>query len=144
MQLVTYLSFNGDCRQAFEFYLKTLGGKILALMPFGDQAGCDGGEFDAADRDKIMHGCYELDGCMLMGTDATASHPYQGVVGAHVALMLNDPADAERIYAALSDGGSVQMPLQETFWALSYGIVTDRFGVPWMINCVRAGVGCPE
>ncbi|MBW8808308.1 MAG: VOC family protein, partial [Lysobacter sp.] len=74
----------------------------------------------------------------------TAAHPYRGVVGAHVALMLSDPADAERIYAALADGGRVQMPLQETFWALSYGIVTDRFGVPWMINCVRAGIGCPE
>lgn len=144
MQLVTYLSFDGDCRQAFEFYLATLGGKIHALMPFGDQAGCDGGEFDPADRDRIMHGCYELDGFFLMGTDATAQHPYRGVVGAHVALMLNDPAEAERIFNALADGGAVQMPLQETFWALSYGIVADRFGVPWMINCARAGIGCPE
>ena len=144
MQLVTYLSFDGDCRQAFEFYLKTLGGRILALMPFGDNAGCEGDAFAESDRDKIMHGCYELDGCMLMGTDATGAHPYRGIAGAQVALMLNDPADAGRIFAALADGGSVQMPLQETFWALSYGIVSDRFGVPWMINCVRAGIGCPE
>lgn len=141
MQLNTYLSFNGDCRQAFEFYFKTLGGKIHALMPFGDNPGCE--SLSQQEREKIMHGCYELDGFFLMGTDATSQYPYQGVNGAHVALTLGDADIARRVFEAFADGGKVQMPLQETFWAKAYGIVTDRFGVPWMINCVEH-VGCVE
>ncbi|MGH8082615.1 MAG: VOC family protein [Lysobacter sp.] len=141
MQLSTYLSFNGDCRQAFEFYQATLGGTIHALMPFGESPGCE--TLGADDREKIMHGCYELDGFMLMATDANAMYPYTGVNGAHVALSLSDADAARRIFDALSDRGNVQMPLQETFWAKAYGIVTDRFGVPWMINCVEE-MGCVD
>lgn len=141
MQFTTYLSFDGDCRQAFEAYQRILGGTIHALMPFGDNPGCEG--LAAADREKIMHGCYELDGFMLMGTDATEPYPYQGIKGAHVALNLDDPDEAARIFKALAEGGTVEMPLQETFWALAYGILTDRFGVPWMINCVQA-MGCVD
>ncbi|ROU08493.1 VOC family protein [Lysobacter enzymogenes] len=141
MQFTTYLSFDGDCREAFETYQAILGGKIHALMPFGDNPGCEG--LAAAEREKIMHGCYELDGFMLMGTDATEQYPYQGVKGAHVALSLNDPEDAARIFKALAQGGKIEMPLQETFWALAYGILTDRFGVPWMVNCVQA-MGCVD
>ncbi|QQP95092.1 VOC family protein [Lysobacter enzymogenes] len=141
MQLNTYLSFDGDCRQAFETYQKILGGKIHALMPFGDNPGCE--SLAADEREKIMHGCYELDGFMLMGTDATAAYPYKPIVGAHVTLSLNDPEQAARVFKALAEGGKVEMPLQETFWALAYGIVTDRFGVPWMVNCVQA-MGCVD
>ncbi|ALN60426.1 VOC family protein [Lysobacter enzymogenes] len=141
MQLTTYLSFDGDCREAFETYQTILGGKIHALMPFGDNPGCEG--LAAAEREKIMHGCYELDGFMLMGTDATEQYPYQGVKGAHVTLSLNDPEQAARIFKALAQGGKIEMPLQETFWALAYGILTDRFGVPWMVNCVQA-MGCVD
>lgn len=141
MQLTTYLSFDGDCREAFETYQTILGGKIHALMPFGDNPGCEG--LAAAEREKIMHGYYELDGFMLMGTDATEQYPYQGVKGAHVALSLNDPEQAARIFKALAQGGKIEMPLQETFWALAYGILTDRFGVPWMVNCVQA-MGCVD
>ena len=136
MQLSTYLSFDGDCRQAFEFYARTLGGEVVALMTFADNPGCD--EIGAEERDKIMHGCYRLGGFELMGTDATALYPYRGVNGAHVVLGLSEVAEAERIFAALADGGTVQMPLQQTFWAQRYGIVADRFGVPWMINCAEA------
>jgi len=136
MQLTTYLSFDGDCRQAFEFYRKTLGGKITDMMPFRDHPGCEG--LTEQDQDKIMHARYELDGFALMGTDATVMYPYKGVSGAHVVVSLNDPAEAKRIYDAFADGGKIEMPLQETFWALSYGIVSDRFGVPWMINCEKA------
>lgn len=136
MQLITYLSFNGDCRQAFEFYQRTLGGKITDMMIFGDHPGCEGlGEHE---RDKIMHARFELDGFALMGTDATDLYPYRGVTGAHVVVSLSDPAEAKRIYEAFADGGRIDMPLQETFSALSYAIVSDRFGVPWMINCEKA------
>ncbi|SDX94244.1 VOC family protein [Lysobacter enzymogenes] len=141
MQLNTYLSFNGDCKQAFETYQKILGGKIHALMPFADNPGCE--HLSDAERGKIMHGCYELDGFMLMGTDATQACPYEAIKGAHVTLSLNDPEEAARIFKALAEGGKIEMPLQETFWALAYGILTDRFGVPWMLNCVQA-MGCVE
>lgn len=135
-QLSTYLSFDGDCREAFEFYARTLGGEVVAMMTFADNPGCE--EIGPEERNKVMHACYRLDGFELMGTDATALYPYRGVTGAHVALGLSDVAEAERIFAALADGGTVQMPLQQTFWAQRYGIVADRFGVPWMINCAEA------
>ena len=73
-----------------------------------------------------------------MGTDATPDFPYRGVQGAHVVLNVPDAAEAERVYAALSADGRIEMPLQETFWATRYGILVDRFGVPWMVNCERA------
>lgn len=141
MQLTTYLSFDGDCRQAFEFYLKTLGGKIHALMALGEGPACEA--LSPQDQGKIMHGCYELDGFFLMGTDATEQYPYQAITGAHVALSLSDADTARRVFDAFADGGAVHMPLQETFWAKAYGIVVDRFGVPWMINCVEE-MGCVE
>ena len=132
----TYLSFDGTCREALTFYAGLLGGRVIAMTRFGDVPGsCDGGAADVADR--IMHGCLELDGRRLMGTDATPDHPYRGVQGAHVVLNVADAAEAERVFPALAAGGRTDMPLQETFWATRYGICVDRFGVPWMVNCAR-------
>jgi PhnB protein len=148
----TYLSFEGNCREAFTFYAELLGGRITAMLPFGDAPGCGGA---SPAPDAIMHGCLELQGRRLMGadrgrssaaegrkpeaaTDATPDSPYRGVRGAQVVLNVPDAAEAERVYAALAEGGRIEMPLQETFWATRYGILVDRFGVPWMVNCERA------
>lgn len=133
MNLHTYLNFDGDCRQAFEFYEQCLGGAIMAMMTFGDAPAC--GDMPADSRDRIMHACLQLDNCMIMGTDATTAHPYPGVSGAHVVVNVHEPAEAERVFGALSENGRVEMPMQETFWARRFGMAVDRFGVPWMVNC---------
>lgn len=137
MQLSTYLGFDGNCREAFEFYRTHLGGEIEAMMTWGDSPMCD--EVGPEMRDAIMHGCFRVGESMLMGSDAGPQHPYQGVQGASVVLTVDEPADAERIFAVLSEGGRVGMALQETFWAHRFGMATDRFGVPWIVNCGKEG-----
>lgn len=132
MKFHNYLNFDGDCRQAFEFYASTFGGKITLLTTFGETPGCEQ-MIDA--KDLIMHVRLEVGDYVLMGSDTTAMYPYAGFKGAYVVADVKEPAEAERIYAALSENGKVEMPLQETFWAQRYAIVTDRFGVQWMINC---------
>jgi PhnB protein len=143
MQLNTYLSFDGDCRRALESYATLLGGKVVAMMSFGEmppQEGC--GEMPAALKDRIMHGCADIGGHLLMGTDATPDHPYAGINGAYVSVQVTDVAEAERIFAGLSEGAKrIEMPLQQTFWAKRYGSLVDRHGVPWMVNCSDP---CPE
>lgn len=133
MQLSTYLSFDGDCRAAFEFYAQCLGGKIVAMLPFRGNPMCEG--MPPETQDLIMHGSVEISGHTLMGTDATPQYPYKGIAGTHIVITLMDHAEAARIFEALSENGKVEMPLQPTFWAKLYGIATDRFGVAWMINC---------
>ena len=136
MQLNTYLNFNGDCEAAFRHYVQRLGGKIVALMKFGD--GPMAAQTPAQDHGKVMHARYEVDGSTLMGTDCTSDYPYQPIKCAYVVINLDDADKAERVFNALADGGKVEMPLQQTFWAHRYGITVDRFGVPWMVNCEKA------
>lgn len=133
MKFNTYLNFDGDCRRAFEFYARVLGGRVTAMNTFGEMPGCEHMPADAHDR--IMHARLEIGDQVLMGTDATSMYPYRGVVGAHVVADVATPGEAETLFAALSEGGRVEMPIGETFWAQRYGITTDRFGVPWMVNC---------
>jgi PhnB protein len=136
MQLNTYLNFDGNCEAAFNYYAQHVGGKVVALLKFGDSPMAKRTPSEA--HDKIMHARYEVDGCTLMGTDRTADYPWEPIKSAYVVINLDDAAKAERIFNALADGGKVDMPLQETFWAHRYGMTVDRFGVPWMVNCEKA------
>lgn len=132
MQFTPYLNFDGNCEEAFRFYEKCLGGKIETMTPFGETPACE--HVGPEDRDKIMHACLVVGEQRLMGSDCTTAYPYEGVKGASVAVAVDDPADAERIFNALSEGGTVTMPLQQTFWAAKFGMLVDRYGVPWLIN----------
>jgi PhnB protein len=85
-------------------------------------------------QDKIMHACLMIGDVALMGSDAPAEH-FEKMRGMSVALHIEKPADAERLFGILADGGNVTMPLAQTFWAERFGTLTDRFGTPWMINC---------
>ena len=136
MQLNTYLNFEGNCEAAFNYYARHLGGKVAAVLKFGDSPMA--ASIPAAHRDRVMHARYDVAGHTLMGTDCTPDHPYQPIRCAYIAIQLDDEAEAERIFKALADGGNVQMPLQQTFWAHRYGATVDRFGVPWMVNCEKA------
>lgn len=132
MQLTPYLIFDGDCRQAFDFYQKAIGGEIVMMIDhrIPEMAGHVPPGWD----DKIMHARLVAGNATLMGSDnmpgATGTK-----YGFSVSLQVDTPAEAERYFSALSDGGNITMPIGQTFWALRFGMLVDRFGVSWMVNC---------
>ena len=134
MRINPYLSFKGDCEAAFKFYAECLGGKIGMMMTYAQSPMAE--QTPANWRNKVMHARLEIDDQLLMGSDAPPERhaPMQGVM---ISISVAEPAAAERIFHALAEKGSVQMPIQETFWARRFGMLTDRFGVPWMINCEK-------
>lgn len=134
MRFIAYLNFDGQCRAAFDLYREVFRGEIVMRMTYGDSPMRD--EMPADSRDRIMHCQLEAAGAVLMGADGPPPHTASGQ-GTCVNIDVNGIEEAERIYAALSAGGEVQMPLQETFWAHRWGAFTDRFGKPWMINCMK-------
>ncbi|MDB6163290.1 MAG: hypothetical protein JWL98_722 [Xanthomonadaceae bacterium] len=134
MQLVPYLNFDGNCAEAFDFYCKALGGRITARMTFGESPMCD--QMPPDSRDRIMHAQLEADGALLMGADAPPPHAPPSA-GTTLNIMVDKPADAERIFAALAEGGEVKIAMAETFWAQRWGMLVDRFGNPWMVNCMK-------
>jgi PhnB protein len=135
MQLNPYLTFNGQCEAAFKFYERCLGGKIIAMMT---HVGTPAEQHVPAEwRNKIMHARLTVNDEVLMGSDAPPDH-YQQPKGISVALQIKSAADAERTFNALAENGTIQMPIQETFWATRFGMLVDQFGIPWMINCEKA------
>jgi PhnB protein len=134
LKLVPYLSFNGQCEEAFKLYEKCLSGKITFLQTYGDSP--MGQQTPPELHKRVMHVTLAVGDQVLQGSDAPGG--YQKPQGFTVAISLNDAGEAERIFKALAENGTVQMPLEETFWALRFGMVIDRFGTPWMINCEKA------
>ncbi|HKA74410.1 MAG TPA: VOC family protein [Xanthobacteraceae bacterium] len=132
MQVNPYLMFNGTCEAAFKFYEKVLGGKIEAMIPHkGSPAE---GHVPPEWKDKIMHARLAIGDRVLMGSDAPPGH-FEQPKGFSVTVNPTDPAEADRIFGALSEKGTTTMPIQETFWAARFGMCVDRFGIPWMVNC---------
>ena len=132
MQISPYLSFRGDCEAAFTFYERCLGGRLGMIFrysgsPMGDQVPADW-------QDKVMHGSLTVAGLALMGGDV-APDRYEEPKGFSLSIQIDSTADAERIFDALAAGGRVVMPLEKTFWASRFGMLVDRFGIPWLINC---------
>ncbi len=135
MQMNPYLFFNGNCEAAFKFYEKALGGKIIAMMTHeGTPAE---GQVPAEWRKKIMHARMSIGDVLLMASDAPPDHSEGAMKGFSVNISVDKPADAERIFSALAQNGSVKMPIAETFWAERFGMLVDQFGTPWMINCEK-------
>jgi PhnB protein len=138
MQLIPYLNYDGQCKEAFDFYATVLGGKVSGRMTYGDSPMCDQTPADA--REKIMHSQLEVGSAVLMGADGPPPHaPQSG--GTTINIMVDTPADAERIFAALAEGGDVKMAMAETFWAQRWGMLVDRYGKPWMVNCMKPDMG---
>ena len=135
MQMNAYLSFNGDCEEAFKFYEQHLGGQPGAIFRYGGTPLADSVPADWSD--KVMHGSVTVGGHVLMGGDSFGAR-YEEPRGFSLSLQLKKPTDAERIFDELAKGGKVMMPLEQTFWAARFGMVVDRFGIPWMINCEEA------
>jgi PhnB protein len=134
MQTSTHLHFNGNCREAFDFYARTFNGKIVFAMTFGEAPGQE--QVAPEVKNQIIHARIDLGGQFLLGCDAPGGR-YQAPQGFNVMAAVEKPADAERIFKTLSEGGRVDMPFQPTFWAHGFGMCTDRFGTPWMVNCEK-------
>lgn len=134
MQVQPILAFNGRCEQALEFYAKALGAEVSTLMRWKDSPDPDMRSQAQDFAEKIMHAAFRVGETTLMATDgmqATNQPEFKGVV---LALEVSSDAEAQRLFAALSDGGQVQMPLSHVFWTSLSGMVVDRFGLPWMVN----------
>lgn len=129
-----YLGFRDNCEEAFKFYEQVLGGKIIAMMKARGTPMKKGMPEDF--WDKVMHARMTLNGNVIMGSDAPAAN-YKPAQGFSVNIGVDTPEDADRIYAALAEGGTQIMPIAETFWAHRFGMCIDRFGTPWMVNCEK-------
>jgi PhnB protein len=134
MQVQPILAFNGRGDEALEFYGKALGAEVTTMMRWKDSP--DPGMCASARgfEDKIMHATFRIGETTLMATDgmtATSEPVFKGIT---LSLEVPNDAEAKRLFAALSDGGQVHMPLAKMFWSSSSGMVTDRFGVMWMVN----------
>jgi len=127
-----YLSFKGDCEAAFAFYAQCLGGQVGAIFHYGGSPMAD--QVPAAWADKVMHGSMTLGDQVLMGGDVVPES-YEAPKGFSLSLQIKSTADAERIFQDLSKDGKVVMALEPTFWAARFGMLVDRFGIPWLVNC---------
>jgi PhnB protein len=132
MNIQVYLYFNGRCAEAIEFYRRTLGAQVEMMMRVGDSP--EPPPHGAAPN-NVMHAALKVGDSYLLASDGMATGP-ANFTGFNLSLQMPDAATAGRVFAALADGGTVQMPLGKTFWSPLFGIVRDRFGVAWMINQV--------
>lgn len=127
-----HLSFPGNCRQALDFYAETLGGRLLNSLSHGETPA--GAEVPDDWQDKIIHAEFSLGRLTLMANDTPPDH-YQPPQGVSVQVGFDDLESARTAFERLSEGGTVRMPFDETFWARGFGMLTDRFGIAWMVNC---------
>jgi PhnB protein len=138
MKLNVHLNFTGNCKEAFALYEEALGSKIVMSMTYSEAPG--GSPVPADWSDKVMHTSINLGDGLLMGCDAPPGRTTP-VGGFQVSVESADAAEVTRIYDALKDGGSVQMPLAPTFWSPLFGMCTDKFGVAWMVGVVQPHQG---
>ena len=137
MLVQPYLSFEGRCEEALEFYKSALGAEVQMLMRFKDNPDLKGCESDPkmmppGAENKVMHAALRIGDSLIMGSDGYCSGKanFQGI---SLALTAKNESEADRFFKALSNGGNVQMPLTKTFFSPAFGMVTDRFGVSWMV-----------
>ncbi|WP_066272005.1 VOC family protein [Hydrogenophaga palleronii] len=133
IQLAAYLSFDGTCAEAMQFYARLLNAKLEVLITYGEMPACDE-PVPAAHAGRIMHAYLVHPDFVLMAGDTPPGQPFSGMQGVMLAITFPTVAEAERVFKALAKDGKVTMPLGETFWAETFGMVTDRYGTAWSIN----------
>jgi PhnB protein len=134
MKLNTYLHFNGNCEAALNFYEKALGAKPLMLLRYAGSPMAN--ETSQEMLQKIMHGRIAIGENIIMASDAPPGR-FKEPTGFSINIDVDTPEEAERLFKALSEKGEIHMPMEETFWALRFGMLKDQFGVPWMVNCEK-------
>lgn len=132
-----YLTFKGNCEEVFNFYKSVFGGEFQFIGRYGDAPETDRQNFAFESDEKIMHVSLPISAqTILMGCDSTEAYGQATVFGNNITLSVNTDSklEADRIFNGLSDGGQVKMPMGETFWGAYFGMLTDKFGIHWMIN----------
>lgn len=134
MKINPHLTFNGNCREAFEFYKELFGGS-LTMTSFGESPAA--AHVPETWMNRIVHATLSLDESQIAGADVPADE-YKKSEGFYLLIEPKDPNEAERLFSALAAGGEVKIPLQEMFWSVCYGSVIDKFGTPWELSCAEA------
>jgi len=134
MKLNPYLLFDGNCEAALRFYEQALGAKTLSLMHYGGTPAC--AQLPADMKNKVLHARFAVGDVVVMVSDCPPDR-YTKPQGQALALGTDQPAEAERLFHSLAEGGTVTMPIDKTFFAERFGMVTDKFGVPWMVSCEK-------
>jgi len=132
-----YLTFNGNCREAFDFYKSVFGGEYPYIGTFGEMPPAEGQEIKEEDKDRIMHVTLPISQeTILMGSDSASDHAARLVMGNNFSISINAESreEADRLFNGLSAGGKITMPLSDTFWGAYFGMFTDQFGINWMVN----------
>ena len=138
MKLIPFLGFNGNTHEAMAFYAQALGGKVTSELKYRDMPpmentdGC--GPMPPDTLDQVAHSQLQVGSAILMAADGP---PVPGENSTTVNIEVDSVHDAERIFAALAEGGQIRMPIGETFWAHRWGLLIDRYGKPWMVNCMK-------
>jgi PhnB protein len=132
MQVSPYLSFKGQCEAAFKFYERCLGGQIGEIFRYGGSPMADQAPADW--QDKVMHGSVKIGDLLLMGGDV-APDRYEEPKGIVLSLQIETADEAQRVFRELAQGGNTVMPFEKTFWSAGFGMLVDRFGIPWQVNC---------
>lgn len=132
MQFHAYLNFDGQCAEAFRFYAELLGGE-LEIMTHRDSPAAD--QVPEKWADRVLHAALTVGDQMLMASDAPPEH-YQRPAGTYVSVSVDTIEEGRRIFDGLAEGAEVQMPFEKTFWSPGFGMLVDRWGTPWMVNCV--------
>jgi PhnB protein len=136
MKLNTYLMFSGQCAEAFHFYERVLGGTLMRMNTWGDSPMA--AHAPPGWGEKILHARLEFGDQLLMGADGPPDH-FRQPQGFSVSIQASDSDEAERLFTALSEGATITMPIQKTYWSPRFGMLVDRFGIPWMVNCDDPG-----
>ncbi len=132
MEINPYLTFNGNCREALETYAHLFGGEIIAMQTFGDSP--MGAEMPDAAKGLVMHAQLKIGDRVIMASDDPQGGEVK-ITGFQMQTGFDNVAEAKEAFDALAKGGEVTMPFDKTFWAAGFGMLRDRFGVPWMMNC---------
>jgi PhnB protein len=132
MKIEAYLTFGGNCEEALAFYERALGGKVGPLMRF-EGSPMDNAQLPGNWKNKVMHALFECDGARFMASDAMPGQPAPAYSGFTMSIYLADIGKARQAFEALAQGGQVTMPFAPPFWGGHFGMLKDRFGVPWMV-----------
>jgi PhnB protein len=133
-QLGIYLTFQGNCKEALNFYKSCLGGEIVSMQTFGESPM----KSDEKDKDLVIHSEFKAEEIKFMASDTMPGHDVNSGNQVTLSINLTDEKEQKEIFDKLSAGGKINMPLEDTFWGAKFGMLTDKYGINWMLNCEKA------